>query len=120
MSSQIDVQPETELRCLDFACIRWTDGAHGVAVMDGSLKEIHLAVKFHELGCVNAGVETNGRQNASREQALVAEIVNRKQHARAHVRRVAMENASQINRHQRGLPIVAMDDIGTKEMAHDS
>ena len=53
------------------------------------------------------------------EQPLIAEIVNGQQSFRSGELRIAGQRIAQVNRQEAGLPVVAVENIGVKEMAGD-
>ena len=104
------------LRRLDLLRIPRTHRRQVVRVADASLQQIDIAEILDAVHVKDAGViESDGMQRRSGEAALIAKVVDRENSFDAVKRGVVAEVGLEIDGRQRGLPIVAVDDIGTKD-----
>ena len=105
------VEAEAVLRRLDFASVSWTNGVDPIAEDDAALHQVHVSVKLEPVWPEKPQVEPDILQRSGAEDALISEIVNREQQFDTEEGRIRTVCVTHKGSDQRGLPIVAMEDV---------
>ncbi len=109
--AQQSVQTVAEPRVEDLLCVGGADGGDLVGSLDGALHEVGAAVVLHDM-LVAAADAAGVFQNIGAVLALIGDVVDGEDGLDA-VELVQMTIVQvQVHRHQSGLPVVAVDDIG--------
>ena len=109
--AQQSVQTVAEPRVEDLLCIGGADGGDLVCRLDGTLHEVGAAIVLHDM-LVAAADAAGVFQNISAVLALIGDVVDGEDGLDA-VELVQMTIVQvQVHRHQSGLPVVAVDDVG--------
>ena len=111
--AQQSVQTVAEPRVEDLLCIGGADGGDLVCRLDGTLHEVGAAIVLHDM-LVAAADAAGVFQNIGAVLALIGNVVDGEDGLDA-VELVQMTIVQvQVHRHQSGLPVVAVDDVGGK------
>ena len=87
-------------------------GGDGVGAEDGALEEVHVAVHQQRAVLGPAGVQAEQvAQDVRVEAALILDVMNGQHRADAPVAVLPHAVVLQVDGHQGGLPVVAMDDL---------
>ena len=105
------VEPEAELRRLDFLGVARADGRDDVGVVDAAFQEADLAARIRADRRVNRSQPRSSRGSQSGvEEALIGEVVNREDAGRAAKHGMRRVERAQIDRREARLPVVRVDD----------
>ena len=105
------LKPRAEFRCLDFLRVAAAHRRQIVREDQSALQEIHLAIKFQRIHGEERFRQADRAHRRSREQALIAEVVDRQDYRQRANHRIARMLRAQQHRYQRGLPVVAMHHV---------
>ena len=110
--AQDGIQLEAVVRRLDFLCVGRRDGGDTVCTDNCRLHQVDVAVLLEESVVVMVAVDAEYviRDLAS-ELTLILDVVNRKYRLDAVVPGTIAVMNTVINRNQRSLPVVAVDDV---------
>ena len=109
--TQQSVQTVAEPRVQNLLCVGGADGGDLVGGLEGALHEVGAAVVLHDM-LVPVADAAGVLQNIGAVLALIGNVVDG-EHGLDAVELVQMTIVQvQVHRHQSGLPVVAVDDIG--------
>ena len=109
---QDSLQPEAELRGLDFPAVFLADRRNGVRVEDASFEQIHLAEIFQPVYGEHFRTERNAGKDFGRKNSLIPQIMNRKQNRGVVKKTVTGVEGAQIDGDESSLPVVTVNDVG--------
>ena len=108
---ELVVQAEPAFRRSQLARMGWTDRDGHVRERQPTLEDVHPAIPLEHLRVVQLRRQAQSGQCARRKVPLEAGVVHRQYRAQPAVERVAGEHGAQVNRRERGVPIVRMQHL---------
>ena len=108
--AQQPVETEAELGRLDLAGVGAADRGQRVGVKDAVAQKIEMPRR--EVEPARVGCQPEIDQPAAVDHPLEAHVVDRQHRPRALEQAVPLEESLAIERRQRGVPVVAVEDVG--------
>ena len=96
--------------------------AHGGQIIredQSAFQEIHLAEKFHRFHAEKAFRQTKIRERVARKKSVITHIVNRENYRHGAKQWIRFVKRSQQHRHERRLPVMAMDHVRGPDVLAD-
>ena len=106
------LQPCAEFGCLNFFGVPRADGRQYVGSDYARLQKVDLSVELDAVGREQVPWEVREMHVQMPEQALVCDVVYRKQGPGVFEKRMIVKESFKEYGHEAGLPVIAMDDIG--------
>ena len=114
-AAQNALQTEAVLRGLDLLGVLAADRGDEIRVSQRALEEVHLAEELQLGDGEQVPGQHEKRKRVRGKDSLIADVVDGEDRGNSLERGVLVVQGAQENGNQRGLPVVAMEDVGHAE-----